>query len=76
MAAEFQVSIESDGTISIDTNRIPDELHAEADSAIALFKELLGGSCERIAKHGKITHTHHHDKIHTHLHETDTPHSH
>jgi hypothetical protein len=63
---EFHLHILEDGTATIDTGRIADEVHKEADEIMKYFAQLLGGEVQTIHKRKGIVHEHDHEHAHEH----------
>ena len=64
---KFDVRILEDGTLSIDTDKIPAEVHASADKFLKELTALMGGPRETIQH--RQTHVHEHGEEHDHEHE-------
>lgn len=72
MAKEIKITILEDGTISMDTNGIDKEIHADADAFKAELIKLSGGPSQTTHKTGKAGHVHNHDHDHVHVGEDHT----
>jgi hypothetical protein len=66
---EFDIHILEDGTLSIETGKIADEVHKAADELMAFIKAKMGGEVETTHKREGVVHTHEHE--HTHLHQNE-----
>lgn len=66
---ELDIHVLGDGTASVTTGKIPDEMHQEADKLMFKFGDSQGGerTTEQLrAGHG---HVHDHEQEHDHVHE-------
>lgn len=61
---EFDVRILADGTASITTGKIPDEVHDQADDILHTIESVLGG--ESTVEQLRAGHGHAHDHDHAH----------
>ncbi len=67
-AAMLAIEVLEDGTITIDTDKIPTELHVDADKMVKEIQELLGGPVTIKQKRAMPQHTH---KDHSHIHHNN-----
>lgn len=62
----INITIEEDGTITINTGSISDEIHVSAELFVKEIKDLAGGKVTTSRISGKHEHHHHHGKLHQH----------
>lgn len=68
MNGEIFFEVLKDGTVKMDTNKIPASMHDDADSLVADAVKYLGGEVKTTQKAARPRHTHHHDHVHNHEH--------
>jgi len=67
MADKMIFEILEDGTVKVNTDKISDKNHANADDVLELLEDILGSTRKTEQKEGHThTHHHHHGKKHQH----------